>query len=430
MDIDLAVLIVGALKTIGTLSVDELAREGIKKSYKALADAIKQKYGNKANLELVEEDPDSSARLSVLRENISKWKIDTDGDVIALAKNLQELLHPVSGSMEDFSQDGHRNIANLIVGSSNSQIFNTGVVELHMAATNIVQSGSIELVRNLVGHTYHINALSVCNNILASGGGDRRIILWDLISSRTLSAFEHDSWVGAVLLCQNYLVASSGKGSIKVWDYKTKQELLTKHGHVGPIRGLASLANERIASAGADGKVKIWSLPELELLDTYEYHQAEIRRIVPASIENSLFSGDSQGNIFSLDLSTKKVRRIIALEIETMVRSLAFSEQSHLLGVTTSKGEVVVWDTRNQAVKWRVQGHMGHAIAIAFHPSLKLVATGGQDKLIRLWSSEDGTLLESKVAHEEDITGLVFARKGDWLVSSSRDKKISIWRRD
>jgi WD40 repeat protein len=71
--------------------------------------------------------------------------------------------------------------------------------------------------------------------------------------------------------------------------------------------------------------------------------------------------------------------------------------------------------------------HSGYVFCVAFSPDGKTLASGGQDKVIRLWETSTGKALRQFVGHVEDVTSIAFSPKGDALVSGSRDKTIRFW---
>jgi WD40 repeat protein len=282
-------------------------------------------------------------------------------------------------------------------------------------------------VRNFLGHTYHINTLSLQNDILVSGGGDTKAIVWNILTGKRIFTAEHNSWVGSVGVTENHLVTSTGKGQINIWKYGDGIQILSITAHDGAIRTIAISSNQKfLFSGGKDSKIKIWSFPELNLINEFYYHKSEIRRLAADYSGTTIFSGDSKGNVFMFDVISQREKQILNLEGQ-MIRSITFSDKYRLLALAISTGEVVVWDAENEVVKWRVQGHNGQSIGIAFHPEKEIVATGGQDKTIRLWNLKNGAIIDSIVGHSNTITSLVFSQNGKWLLSSSRDEIISMW---
>jgi WD40 repeat protein/tRNA A-37 threonylcarbamoyl transferase component Bud32 len=63
----------------------------------------------------------------------------------------------------------------------------------------------------------------------------------------------------------------------------------------------------------------------------------------------------------------------------------------------------------------------------AFRPDGKVVATGGQDGVIRLWDTATGERLPQKFEHRGDVASLAFSRDGDYLLSGSYDGTARLW---
>lgn len=78
-----------------------------------------------------------------------------------------------------------------------------------------------------------------------------------------------------------------------------------------------------------------------------------------------------------------------------VVRDLAFSSQDRWLASVSNDHQVVIIDTRTWQPVASWQAHDGDATAVAFHPTLAVLATAGQDRLLRLWSIDGARLAEA-----------------------------------
>ncbi|MGQ4650236.1 WD40 domain-containing protein [Lyngbya aestuarii] len=73
----------------------------------------------------------------------------------------------------------------------------------------------------------------------------------------------------------------------------------------------------------------------------------------------------------------------------------------------------------------RLSGHHGAVLAVDVSPDGQLIATGSNDRSVKLWQ-RDGTLLQS-LSHGGTVHALSFSPNGQRLVSSSLDGKIYLW---
>jgi WD40 repeat protein len=71
--------------------------------------------------------------------------------------------------------------------------------------------------------------------------------------------------------------------------------------------------------------------------------------------------------------------------------------------------------------------HIDIVTCIAVHPDDLLIASGSSDRTIKIWDIK-GNLRQTLTGHAHWVTGLSFSRNGKYLVSSSRDGTIRLWK--
>lgn len=78
--------------------------------------------------------------------------------------------------------------------------------------------------------------------------------------------------------------------------------------------------------------------------------------------------------------------------------------------------------------EWKsLEGHTDRIFALAISPDGKVVATGGKDTKIKLWSIETAKEIKTMEGHTGCINGLSFSPDGKILASASEDKSIKLW---
>lgn len=65
--------------------------------------------------------------------------------------------------------------------------------------------------------------------------------------------------------------------------------------------------------------------------------------------------------------------------------------------------------------------------SVCFSPSGQYLATGAEDKVIRVWDIATRTIKHQFTGHEQDIYSLDFARNGRIIASGSGDRSVRLW---
>ncbi len=167
---------------------------------------------------------------------------------------------------------GHEDEVNSVAWSPDGSTLATASVDQTIRLWD-PQTG--EHIRTLSGHDGIVNCVAWNRNgeILASGGADRTVRLWDPTSGQLIRILEeHQQEVTGLSWYPSFarLASSSRDRTIKVWDAATGKLLVTLNGHDEVVNQVAWSPNpedNRLASAGLGGKVKVWELAEQRWLD-------------------------------------------------------------------------------------------------------------------------------------------------------------------
>ncbi len=131
------------------------------------------------------------------------------------------------------------------------------------------------------------------------------------------------------------------------------------------------------------------------------------------------------------DLESGQVRQ--TLTHQWSIASLAFSPDGTLLAVGTSTiwpnvpGELRLWDVATGQEAARLEGHLGGISAVAFSPDGQVLASAGQDQLVKVWDVAGHKLLHNLEGASGSITAVAFAPDGSRLAATARDGILRLW---
>lgn len=114
---------------------------------------------------------------------------------------------------------------------------------------------------------------------------------------------------------------------------------------------------------------------------------------------------------------------------KSWVRALAFTPKPRLLFSGDYTGRILVWGIDAEApqpVK-TIEAHKGWVRSLAVSPDGQWLASAGNDQLVRIWSTSDGSPVRTLRGHTCHVYAVAFAPRGNLLVSGDLKGVVKVW---
>ena len=109
------------------------------------------------------------------------------------------------------------------------------------------------------------------------------------------------------------------------------------------------------------------------------------------------------------------------------VFSVAYSPDGKTLASGSNDKTIKLWDVKTGKERATFEGHTEGVQSVAYSPDGKTLASGGEDKTIKLWDIKTGKERATLEGHRAWVKSVVYSPDGKTLASGSDDRKIKLW---
>jgi len=288
--------------------------------------------------------------------------------------------------------------------------------------------------RDLLRHTAGVRTLAFSpdGTVLASGGVDRVIYLWDTATWEPRGPLDHQGAVSALAFAPGggRLAAVTSGGDtcrVRVWDVKAARQLEPLGpGGAGKMWDVAYAPNGQALICGGSDK-------KLYLLDAATgAEQVLVPEAAPQLVRGLSISPDGSRVAAGGSGVTKVWDTATGLEVPTPVKLPSgmcptFLPSGGLVGWNYQEGRVILCDPSGQERKhWR--SPKGNVDGLAVSADGRFVAGIGQNGMARVLSAADLTEVAVLDGHRGTVWAVAFSPDGTKLATGGEvDHTISIW---
>ncbi|PHH58690.1 hypothetical protein CDD81_4818 [Ophiocordyceps australis] len=248
------------------------------------------------------------------------------------------------------------------------------------------------------------------------------IQLWDYRMGTLIDRFEeHDGPVRGVDFhpTQPLFVSGGDDYKVKVWSYQTRRCLFTLNGHLDYVRTVF-FHHELpwILSSSDDQTIRIWNWQNRSLICTMTGHNHYVMCAQFHPKDDLVVSASLDQSVRVWDISGLRKKH-------SAPTSMNFEDQM----ARTNQNQADVFGNTDAIVKFVLEGHDRGVNWVAFHPSMPLIVSAGDDRLVKLWRMSETKAWEVDTCrgHFHNASGCLFHPHQDLILSAGEDKTIRVW---
>lgn len=282
--------------------------------------------------------------------------------------------------------------------------------------------------KELEAFTGHVGSvgqvvMSADGKTIYSGGADKSLRQWPISILQMIPA--HDGKSNAVAFNGDGSVLLSGGDDrlVKMWQING-QAVRQFAGAAAAITGLKVRSDSgQVAAVVADNSVMLWNfdgnpfaampkLPQPAAVTSLSYS--------PDNLKLAIGVGDAHVRVYQSGdgkLLQDIVRKVVP-------NSVVYTRDSKSVVVASADNSAEIIPVSVQKL---INGHEGAVTAVAYHPAIEQLLTGGADKTVRVWNLADSSPVRSYAGPTDMVTQVGMSSDGTRVYAASQDKTLRVW---
>lgn len=277
-------------------------------------------------------------------------------------------------------------------------------------------------------------------DLIAVRVAPRSLTLWDAAVQaprRVLACPAGDVYCPVFTPAGGHLIASSERGTIWRWDVASGETVESWPGHAGIVYAIAAFAQgNAFASAGLDGHVRVWHSVPLASESPPEKHDQWIGAVAVDQENSAAVSSSHDGQCRRWRLKDGKLLDSVTGAANGAAMALSPGGQRMAYRVTEHAAGICDWGVGVRQPIVQFEAQRDPIYCMAYSPDGRLLAVGGgaaktpwpgEPTDLRIWRVDDGTLLHQFSGNRRLVRCLAFSPEGKTLATGGFDRVVRLW---
>ncbi len=288
------------------------------------------------------------------------------------------------------------------------------------------------ILLTLKGHEDVATSAAICaqSRYAVSGGEDRSLRYWDLITGECLRTYKgHERAVRCVALSLDGRFALSGSDdrTLRYWDLATGACLLTLKGHERAVNSVAVSPDGRFGVSGGDDRiVRLWDLGTGECLRAMKGHERSVRCVAVSSAGGRAVSGSDDRTLRYWDLTTGECLQTLKGH-ERAVRCVAVSSDGKTAVSGSDDKSLRRWALDSGECSMTLKAHEDGVGGVVLSGTDRFAVSQGADKTLRLWDLSTGACMRTIDRQSRSVGCLALSPDGRFVLSGRDDNELALW---
>lgn len=204
-------------------------------------------------------------------------------------------------------------------------------------------------------------------------------------------------------------------------------------GHTGAVNSVHySPDGNTVASGSDDTTIRLWDAHHGKFVRALDHHTEAVRDVAfrPHGARLASCGDDRTVRIFDLDEEDEeKIQMAYLRGHRSPVLCVSWRRDGWRLASGSADREIRVWDPYQKVVVVKLTDHASHVTALAWPPHGRYLASGSSDKSVRNWDADPKAFaveLMNLTGHTDDVNGLAWSPDAKTIVTVG-DSTIRLW---
>ena len=278
----------------------------------------------------------------------------------------------------------------------------------------------------ITGLAFHAN-----NQQLISAGKDGQVRIWQLPAPPAREIPGLASAVGDLIVLTNQAIAvvATDDGSVRAIDANTGQTVREFPKGAGKVTALAIMPNNTLLAVADDkGGVRFFNFADAGPRGAIAAHEKAVRDVVFHPDNQTLSTAGADGWVKHWkipDPAATEPAMPVQQWADAKAGVLAVSADGSKLFAGSAEGKILQWKPADGMLERTFEAHKGEVSALAVSPNGQQLLSGGADKTLKQWNPADGALLRSLELSAE-IRGLSITSDSQRLLAACKNGEVHL----